>query len=104
MLPYFRFRWQPKADQRLAQPETQVAEQAIDLATTTPDDFPRFLGPRRIPSLDDLVAGSRSGLDGDASAPAVEAADRWRLVGIQRGQWICGDAGAAWRGRIGDVL
>lgn len=54
LLPYFRFRWQPKADQRLAQPATQVAEHAVDLVTTTPDDFPRFLGPRGIPTLDDL--------------------------------------------------
>jgi outer membrane protein assembly factor BamB len=45
LVPQFAFRWQRRADQRLARPVT--AGQAVDLRTTTPEDFPQFLGPRR---------------------------------------------------------
>lgn len=45
LVPQFAFRWQPRADQRLARPDP--AGSAVDLSTTTPDDFPQFLGPRR---------------------------------------------------------
>lgn len=53
LLPVFRFRWEPKIDQTLAQPEKQQAEQAIDLTATTPDDFPRFLGPQGTPVVEE---------------------------------------------------
>ena len=45
LVPQFALRWQRRADQRLARPVT--AGQAVDLQTTTPEDFPQFLGPRR---------------------------------------------------------
>jgi outer membrane protein assembly factor BamB len=40
-------RWQPVADRRLGQVAAELPTEAIDLATTTPDDFPEFLGPGR---------------------------------------------------------
>jgi len=43
----FAFRWTLRHDQALAQVETSPAAPAIDLKTTTPDDFPQFLGPAR---------------------------------------------------------
>jgi outer membrane protein assembly factor BamB len=45
LVPQFAFRWQPHADQRLAKPVADAS--AVNLQTTTPDDFPQFLGPRR---------------------------------------------------------
>src|SRR5262245_13110738 len=47
MIPRFAFRWTARPDQVLAQVETSPAAPAIDLKTTTPDDFPQFLGPQR---------------------------------------------------------
>lgn len=46
MVPHFAWRWSPRADQRLAKLEQPQAEN-VDLKTTTPDDFPQFLGPDR---------------------------------------------------------
>ena len=40
LVPRLAFRWQPHADQRLAKPMAGTA--AVDLQTTTPDDFPSF--------------------------------------------------------------
>ncbi|HPM82035.1 MAG TPA: PQQ-like beta-propeller repeat protein [Candidatus Anammoximicrobium sp.] len=45
LVPRLVFRWQPDADQRLARPAAATAD--VDLQTTTPEDFPQFLGPRR---------------------------------------------------------
>ncbi|MFO0819740.1 MAG: PQQ-binding-like beta-propeller repeat protein [Pirellulales bacterium] len=48
LIPVLRPRWEPKADQKLSQPETELAKDAIDLSPTE-SDFPRFLGPQGIP-------------------------------------------------------
>jgi len=45
LVPQLALRWQSKADQRLARPRADGL--AVDLTTTTPDDFPQFLGPQR---------------------------------------------------------
>ena len=51
LFPAWSLRWRDQPDRRLAPPATVLAEQgnrgAVDLATTTADDFPQFLGPRR---------------------------------------------------------
>lgn len=51
LVPTFRWRWEPAPDLALgaASPHPAAGEQAagVDLATTTPDDFPQFLGPQR---------------------------------------------------------
>ena len=52
LVPRFAWRWQPRTDQRLARPVTDGA--VVDLLTTTPDDFPQFLGPRRDARLVEL--------------------------------------------------
>lgn len=49
LVPAFRFRWQPHADEQLAPPVVQAG--VVDLATTTPYDFPQFLGPQRTASV-----------------------------------------------------
>jgi outer membrane protein assembly factor BamB len=46
LMPRFRFRWQPHPDELLDRPTVHAAG-AADLATTTPHDFPQFLGPER---------------------------------------------------------
>ncbi|MFM7073870.1 MAG: PQQ-binding-like beta-propeller repeat protein [Planctomycetota bacterium] len=50
LVPTFRFRWQPRRDESLP-PVAAAATDGIDLVTTTPDDFPRFLGPAGVPVL-----------------------------------------------------
>ncbi len=45
LVPRLVFRWQPDADQRLGKLVALTA--AVDLQTTTPEDFPEFLGPGR---------------------------------------------------------
>jgi outer membrane protein assembly factor BamB len=47
MLPHFVPRWTPVHDRQLGAVEPVGAVGEIDLATTTPDDFPQFLGPER---------------------------------------------------------
>src|SRR6266850_1266197 len=48
MVPRFAPRWQAASpDQQLGKLELTPADAPIDLATTTPDDFPQFLGPER---------------------------------------------------------
>ncbi len=47
MVPSFKFRWVPPADVLLQMPETSVSLPDVDLATTTANDFPQFLGPHR---------------------------------------------------------
>jgi outer membrane protein assembly factor BamB len=47
MVPTFAPRWQPVADAAIGKVETKADAPAADLATTTPDDFPQFLGPNR---------------------------------------------------------
>lgn len=47
--PRFAFRWTPTHDEQLA--PAQKNSQAIDLTSTSADDFPQFLGPSRDLSL-----------------------------------------------------
>jgi len=47
MRPRFAPRWTAVRDRELKGVETRPAEKQIDLTTTTPDDFPQFLGPSR---------------------------------------------------------
>jgi outer membrane protein assembly factor BamB len=47
MIPTFAPRWTPVADSTIGQAESQSNNPSADLATTTPDDFPQFLGPER---------------------------------------------------------
>ncbi len=47
LVPSFAFRWTPPADELLQVPEPSAAGQDVDLATTTENDFPQFLGPNR---------------------------------------------------------
>jgi outer membrane protein assembly factor BamB len=63
--PTFAFRWQPRVDQRLAKPVADTA--AVDLQTTTPADFPQFLGPRR----DARLTGIRLNRDWQANPPRL---------------------------------
>jgi outer membrane protein assembly factor BamB len=45
LIPYrVSWRWQPTRDHRLPPLEIVEGESPVDLATTTPDDYPRFLG------------------------------------------------------------
>ncbi|MCI0358608.1 MAG: PQQ-binding-like beta-propeller repeat protein [Planctomycetaceae bacterium] len=47
MIPIYEPRWQPVADTVIGKIEAKASAPAADLATTTPDDFPQFLGPER---------------------------------------------------------
>jgi outer membrane protein assembly factor BamB len=47
MFPRFEPRWQPRRDQTLGALAPAAEQATADLATTTPDDFPQFLGPER---------------------------------------------------------
>jgi outer membrane protein assembly factor BamB len=47
MVAQFSPRWRPVADRRLGQVVVENKATGIDLATTTPADFPEFLGPGR---------------------------------------------------------
>jgi outer membrane protein assembly factor BamB len=47
MIPRFVPRWLAAHDRRLGKVEAESAPQQIDLTTTTPEDFPQFLGPER---------------------------------------------------------
>jgi len=53
LAPTFRFRWSPRADQQLERlSESPPLASPIDLSTSTPYDFPQFLGPKRDLSVD----------------------------------------------------
>ncbi len=69
LLPEFAFRWQPDADQLLEQPVADSA--AVDLKTTTADDYPQFLGPARNARLTD----PRLDTDWQTNAPR----ELWRI-------------------------
>ena len=45
LVPRFAFRWQARADWTLEKPAEHAGH--VDVATTTPQDFPQFLGPQR---------------------------------------------------------
>ena len=49
LMPRFRFRWQRHADELLEKPAARAGN--VDLATTTSEDFPQFLGPERSASV-----------------------------------------------------
>lgn len=53
LTPRFAWRWSPPIDADLTPLETPaaVAADGVDLTQTTPDDFPQFLGPDRMPYL-----------------------------------------------------
>lgn len=53
LVPRLALRWQTVRDRGLQTP--QAAKGAADLASTTPDDFPQFLGPRRDNRLPDVL-------------------------------------------------
>lgn len=53
LIPQFTYRWRPRADELLGPPQT--VEGAVDLATTTDDDFPQFLGPQRNATLANIA-------------------------------------------------
>lgn len=53
LVPQFSFRWTPPPDRLLTLPAVATDAPEVDLRTTTPNDFPQFLGPHR-----DLVAPS----------------------------------------------
>jgi outer membrane protein assembly factor BamB len=51
----FRFRWMPRADQTLPAASDQAAADAnVDLTQTTPNDYPEFLGPGRLATLENI--------------------------------------------------
>jgi outer membrane protein assembly factor BamB len=52
--PTLNWRWAPRADETLPKAESQAAGATVDLAATTPADYPQFLGPRRNATLDDV--------------------------------------------------
>ena len=51
----WNWRWAPRADSTLPDAEKQAADDPqVDLATTTPDDYPQFLGANRLATLPDV--------------------------------------------------
>ncbi len=75
LIPRFAWRWQARADRTIA-PATATGG-LVDLATTTEDDFPQFLGPQRDAVLPDIALQT----DWDRYPPGL----LWRI-----------DVGAAW--------
>ena len=51
----FNWRWAPRADETLPDAASQVADEVeVNLAETTPNDYPQFLGPNRRATLFDV--------------------------------------------------
>ena len=65
LVPVFTYRWTPPTDEQLEVPEATVSRRDADLATTTEDDFPQFLGPNR----NATVSGLALARDWDQSKP-----------------------------------
>jgi outer membrane protein assembly factor BamB len=69
MHPRIVLRWKPRPDALLKLPDVSARPDqpraAADLATTTPWDYPQYLGPRRIP----VVSGIRLARDWNAQPP-----------------------------------
>lgn len=63
--PVFAFRWAPPPDELLQVPEASALPKNADLATTTEDDFPQFLGPNR----DGMVSGPTLSRDWTTNKP-----------------------------------
>ena len=55
LVPAFVFRWTPPADELLQVPQPSKFQRNVDLATTTENDFPQFLGPHRDLRVDGIV-------------------------------------------------
>ena len=51
--PKLRFRWAPHADEILPKAPTETSDTAVNLAETTSEDYPEFLGPGRRAALAD---------------------------------------------------
>ena len=47
LVPKLALRWSLKPDQLLGAPAIARSDEPVDVKTTTPDDFPQFLGPQR---------------------------------------------------------
>jgi outer membrane protein assembly factor BamB len=69
LVPSFAYRFAPKPDQQMAPVTEEAGEHGppVDLGTTTPDDFPQFLGPGRTAALE----GVRLDLDARWPPPLV---------------------------------
>ncbi len=63
--PIFAFRWTPPPDELLQIPEPDTLREGADLLTTTPNDFPQFLGPNR----DGTVRGIKLSRDWATNKP-----------------------------------
>ena len=58
IVPKLRFRFSPRADELLPKVAGQAdARSDVDLKTTTPDDWPQFLGKNRLATLDSVEFG-----------------------------------------------
>jgi outer membrane protein assembly factor BamB len=67
LVPRFTWRFSRSPDELLEPPQLPDRTPPIDLSTTTPDDFPQFLGPDRSASLDTVKLAR----DWTASAPQL---------------------------------
>jgi outer membrane protein assembly factor BamB len=113
VIPRLTWRWIPKKDFTIpasALPPQAQADQAIDLTTTTPHDFPRFLGP----TGQAMLSGVRLARDWASRAPrqlwrqpigagwsGFAVVGRYAVTQEQRGDFelvVCYDA------RTGSVL
>src|SRR6185436_15648996 len=65
MVPRFAPRFSKPADVVLGKVETKAKSSGIDLVTTTPDDFPQFLGPDR----NNYLSGPNLADDWNATPP-----------------------------------
>lgn len=52
VLPVLAYRWQRSPAESVVPAEPAESQIDVDLLTTTPDDYPQFLGPRRKPEID----------------------------------------------------
>jgi outer membrane protein assembly factor BamB len=102
LVPHFTWRWSPKPHEVLAAAPTTLAEmkRPVDLRATTPDDYPQFLGPARVP----MLAGPALARDWDRQPPeplwrqpigggwsAFAVLGEYALTQEQRGEeeWVC---------------
>ncbi len=81
LVPTFEWRWTAPADTKLASGNVAPAEATYDLKTTTPADFPQFLGPDR----NSKVTGVELAKDWSKNPPQ----EIWRK-----------DIGAGWSGFV----
>lgn len=68
LLPEFAWRWAKEPDQRLGDVKTVPSSAGmVDLTTTTPDDYPQFLGPQRL----NVLRGVELTTDWEAHPPRL---------------------------------